>query len=357
LKVAAIPGDGIGREVTPPALAVARAAVAATGAVLEVQEFPWSCAHYRRTGRMVDPDALDRLAAFDAIYLGAVGDPGVPDHVSLWELILPIRQRFDQYVNLRPMALLPGVPTPLAGRGPKDIDWLCIRENSEGEYSGAGGRIHVGTPHEVAEETAIFTRHGIERVVRYAFEQAARRPRKLLASATKSNALRHSMVLWDEVVEAVARDYPQVTVRKYHVDALAARMVTHPDSLDVIVGSNLFGDILTDLGAAICGSLGVAPGANINPERRHPSMFEPIHGTAPDIAGKGIANPVGAIWAGAMMLEHLGAREAHDLVLGAIRQVLAQGKVKTPDLGGRATTAEMAEAITAALPTTQGARR
>ncbi len=357
MKVAAIPGDGIGREVTPPALAVARAAVAATGAVLEVQEFPWSCAHYRRTGRMVDPDALDRLAAFDAIYLGAVGDPGVPDHVSLWELILPIRQRFDQYVNLRPMALLPGVPTPLAGRGPKDIDWLCIRENSEGEYSGAGGRIHVGTPHEVAEETAIFTRHGIERVVRYAFEQAARRPRKLLASATKSNALRHSMVLWDEVVEAVARDYPQVTVRKYHVDALAARMVTHPDSLDVIVGSNLFGDILTDLGAAICGSLGVAPGANINPERRHPSMFEPIHGTAPDIAGKGIANPVGAIWAGAMMLEHLGAREAHDLVLGAIRQVLAQGKVKTPDLGGRATTAEMAEAITAALPTTQGARR
>jgi len=357
MKIAAIPGDGIGREVTPPALAVARAAAAATGASLETQEFPWSCAHYRRTGRMVDPDALDRLAGFDAIYLGAVGDPGVPDHVSLWELILPIRQRFDQYVNLRPMALLPGVTTPLAGRGPKDIDWLCIRENSEGEYSGAGGRIHVGTPHEVAEETAIFTRHGIERVVRYAFEQAARRPRKLLASATKSNALRHSMVLWDEVVEAVARDYPQVTVRKYHVDALAARMVTHPDSLDVIVGSNLFGDILTDLGAAICGSLGVAPGANINPERRHPSMFEPIHGTAPDIAGKGIANPVGAIWAGAMMLEHLGAQEAHDLVLGAIRQVLAQGKVKTPDLGGRATTAEMAEAITAALPTTQGARR
>ncbi len=357
MKIAAIPGDGIGREVTPPALAVARAAAGATGVTLEVQEFPWSCAHYRRTGRMVDPDALDRLAGFDAIYLGAVGDPGVPDHVSLWELILPIRQRFDQYVNLRPMALLPGVPTPLAGRGPKDIDWLCIRENSEGEYSGAGGRIHVGTPHEVAEETAIFTRHGIERVVRYAFEQAAGRPRKLLASATKSNALRHSMVLWDEVVEAVARDYPQVTVRKYHVDALAARMVTHPDTLDVIVGSNLFGDILTDLGAAICGSLGVAPGANINPERRHPSMFEPIHGTAPDIAGKGIANPVGAIWAGAMMLEHLGAQEAHDLVLGAIRQVLAQGKVKTPDLGGRATTAEMAEAITAALPTTQGARR
>jgi len=357
MKIAAIPGDGIGREVTPPALAVARAAAGATGVTLEVQEFPWSCAHYRRTGRMVEPDGLDRLAAFDAIYLGAVGDPAVPDHVSLWELILPIRQRFDQYVNLRPMALLPGVPTPLAGRGPKDIDWLCIRENSEGEYSGAGGRIHVGTPHEVAEETAIFTRHGIERVVRYAFEQAAGRPRKLLASATKSNALRHSMVLWDEVVEAVARDYPQVTVRKYHVDALAARMVTHPDTLDVIVGSNLFGDILTDLGAAICGSLGVAPGANINPERRHPSMFEPIHGTAPDIAGKGIANPVGAIWAGAMMLEHLGAQEAHDLVLGAIRQVLAQGKVKTPDLGGRATTAEMAEAITAALPTTQGARR
>jgi tartrate dehydrogenase/decarboxylase / D-malate dehydrogenase len=362
-KIAVIPGDGIGREVIPAGLAIVRAAAAATGVTLETQEFPWSCAHYLRTGRMMDTTALDRLAGFDAIYFGAVGDPRVPDHVSLWELILPIRQRFDQYVNLRPMALLPGVSSPLAGRGMADIDWLCLRENSEGEYSGAGGRVHVGTPHEVAQETAIFTRRGIERVVRYAFEQAVRRPRHLLASATKSNALRHSMVLWDEVVEQVSRDYPLVTVRKYHVDALAARMVTHPDTLDVIVASNLFGDILTDLGAALAGSLGVAPGANINPERRHPSMFEPIHGTAPDIAGKGIADPVGAIWAGALMLEHLGAREAHDLVLGAIRQVLAAGRVKTPDLGGRATTVEMADAVMGALPTaspasaTQGARR
>jgi tartrate dehydrogenase/decarboxylase / D-malate dehydrogenase len=357
MKIAVIPGDGIGREVMSVGLAVVRAAAEATGLSLETQEFPWGCEHYVRTGRIMDEGALDRLADFDAIYFGAVGDPRVPDHVSLWELILPIRQRFDQYVNLRPMALLPGVTTPLAARAPADIDWLCVRENSEGEYSGAGGRVHVGTPHEVAHEVAVFTRRGIERIVRYAFEQAARRPRRLLASATKSNALRHSMVLWDEVVEEVARDYPLVMVRKYHVDALAARMVTHPDTLDVIVASNLFGDILTDLGAAIVGSLGVAPGANINPERRHPSMFEPIHGTAPDIAGRGIANPVGAVWAGAMMLEHLGAREAHALVLGAIRQVLSEGRVKTPDLGGRAGTVEMADAILAALPTTQGARK
>jgi tartrate dehydrogenase/decarboxylase/D-malate dehydrogenase len=362
MKIAVIPGDGIGPEVLSVGLSVVQSAAAVTGLTLETQDFPWGCEHYVRTGRIMDDGALDQLADSDAIYFGAVGDPRVPDHVSLWELILPIRQRFDQYVNLRPMALLPGVSSPLAGRGGADIDWLCVRENSEGEYSGAGGRVHVGTPREVAQETAIFTRHGIERVVRYAFEQAARRPRRLLASATKSNALRYSMVLWDEVVEQVSRDYPLVTVHKYHVDALAARMVTHPDSIDTIVASNLFGDILTDLGAALAGSLGVAPGANINPERRHPSMFEPIHGTAPDIAGKGIANPVGAIWAGALMLEHLGAREAHDLVLGALRHVLAEGRVKTPDLGGRATTAEMADAVMAALPTrspasaTQGAR-
>jgi tartrate dehydrogenase/decarboxylase/D-malate dehydrogenase len=356
MRIAVIPGDGIGPEVMSAALAVVRAAADATGLVLETEEFPWGCEHHVRTGRIMDEGALDRLADFEAIYFGAVGDPRVPDHVSLWELILPIRQRFDQYVNLRPMALLPGVTTPLRARDSADIDWLCVRENSEGEYSGAGGRMHVGTPHEVAHEVAVFTRHGIERIVRYAFAQAARRPRHLLASATKSNALRYSMVLWDEVVEAVARDFPQVTVRKYHVDALAARMVTHPDSLDVIVASNLFGDILTDLGAAIVGSLGIAPGANINPERRHPSMFEPIHGTAPDIAGKGIANPVGAIWAGAMMLEHLGAREAGDLLLGALRHVLSEGRVKTPDLGGRAGTVEMANAILAALPTPQGVR-
>ncbi len=348
-RIAVLPGDGIGLEVIPAGLAVLDAVAESCGFVLDTTTFPWGCAHYERTGRLLEPDGLARLGDFDAIYFGAVGAPSVPDHVTIWELILPIRQRYDQYVNLRPMRLLPGVAGPLAGRGPEDVDWVCVRENSEGEYSGAGGRLHRGSPREVAVENAVFTRGGIERIVRYAFEVAARRPRRLLASATKSNALRHSMVLWDEVVAEVARDFPAVTVQRYHVDALAARMVTHPQSLDVIVGSNLFGDILTDLGAAITGSLGLAPGGNINPERRHPSMFEPIHGSAPDIAGRGIANPIGAIWAGALLLDHLGEREAHDLVLAAIGRVLAEEKVRTPDLGGRATTAETAAAVRAAL--------
>jgi tartrate dehydrogenase/decarboxylase/D-malate dehydrogenase len=324
-------------------------AVAGTGTALEYTHFPWGCEFYQRTGRMMDVDALDTLQGFDAIYLGAIGAPGVPDHVSVWELILPIRQRFHQYVNLRPMRLLPGVHSPLAGRLPADIDMVCVRENSEGEYSGSGGRLHRGTPHEVAEQTALFTRHGIDRIARYAFQLAARRPRRLLASATKSNALQHSMVLWDEAVDAVAAEFPEVACRKYHVDALAARMVTHPHTLDVIVASNLFGDILTDLGAAISGSLGVAPGANINPERTHPSMFEPIHGSAPDIAGRGIANPIGAIWAGALMLDHLGLPEAHDRIVRAIERVVGEGGPRTPDLGGTATTREVADAVAAAL--------
>jgi tartrate dehydrogenase/decarboxylase/D-malate dehydrogenase len=298
---------------------------------------------------MMDADALDTLQPFDAIYLGAIGDPAVPDHVSVWELILPIRQRFDQYVNLRPMRLLPGVPGPLAGRTPSDVDMICVRENSEGEYSGFGGRLHQGTPNEVAEQTGVFTRRGIERIARFAFELASRRPRRRLASATKSNAMQHTMVLWDETVEAVASAYPTVEWRKYHVDALAARMVTDPGSLDVIVASNLFGDILTDLGAAVSGSLGVAPGANIDPERRHPSMFEPIHGSAPDIAGKGIANPIGAIWAGAMMLDHLGLTAAHDRIVRAIERVVGEGGPRTPDLGGKANTKEVAAAVARAL--------
>ena len=347
-RVAVIAGDGIGREVIPAGIEVVEKAAA--GAVaLEFVEFPWGCEFYRRHGRMMDADGLETLQGFDAIYLGAIGDPAVPDHVSVWELILPIRQRFDQYVNLRPMRLLPGVRSPLAGRGVADIDMVCVRENSEGEYSGVGGRLHAGTPHEVAEQTSLFTRRGVERIAKFGFELASRRPRTLLASATKSNAMQHTMVLWDEAVEAVAADYPSVSWRKYHVDALAARMVTDPASVDVILASNLFGDILTDLGAAVSGSLGVAPGANINPERAHPSMFEPIHGSAPDIAGKGIANPIGAIWAGALMLDHLGATGAHDRIVAAIERVLADDGPRTPDLGGHATTTEVAAAIAGGL--------
>jgi tartrate dehydrogenase/decarboxylase/D-malate dehydrogenase len=348
-RIAVIPGDGIGREVIPAGLEVLRRVTRDDTIALEFTEFDWGCDFYRRTGRMMDADALDVLAAFDAIYLGAVGDPAVPDHVSVWELILPIRQRFDQYVNLRPMRLLPGIRSPLAGRGPADIDMVCVRENSEGEYSGIGGRLRAGSPDEIAEQTSVFTRRGVERIARFAFGLAARRPRRRLASATKSNAMQHTMVLWDEVVEAVARDYAGVEWRKYHVDALAARMVTDPGSLDVIVASNLFGDILTDLGAAVSGSLGVAPGANIDPERRHPSMFEPIHGSAPDIAGRGIANPIGAIWAGALMLDHLGQTSAHDRMVRAIERVLGQRGPRTPDLGGSATTADVTSAIVAAI--------
>jgi len=243
------------------------------------------------------------------------------------------------------MRLLAGISSPLASRGAADIDMVCIRENSEGEYSGVGGRIHRGTAHEVAQQVGVFTRHGIERILRYGFETAAARPRKMLASATKSNALTHSMVLWDEVADIVRQDYPGVEYRKYHVDALAARMITHPQTLDVMVTSNLFGDILTDIGSAISGSLGIAPDANINPTRQHPSMFEPIHGSAPDIAGQGIANPIGAIWAAALMLDHLGRRDLHDKVLGAIERVVSTGKVRTPDLGGTATTKQVADAI------------
>jgi tartrate dehydrogenase/decarboxylase/D-malate dehydrogenase len=346
--IAVIQGDGIGREVIPAAIDVLER-VAPANSGLRYTEFPWSCDYYRKHGRMLEEGGIDKLQEFGAIYLGAIGDPKVPDHVSVWELILPIRQRFDQYVNLRPMRLLPGVSCPLSNRTPADVDMICVRENSEGEYAGLGGRMHVGTPHEVAEQTGLFTRRGIERIARYAFEVASRRPRKKLASATKSNALQHSMVLWDEAVESVAKDYPTVEWRKYHVDALAARMVTDPGSLDVILASNLFGDILTDLGAAVSGSLGVAPGANLNPERTFPSMFEPIHGSAPDIAGRGIANPIGAIWAGALMLEHLGVADAQTRIVKAIERVLGEGGPRTPDLGGKATTKEVAAAIAAAV--------
>jgi tartrate dehydrogenase/decarboxylase / D-malate dehydrogenase len=348
-KIAVIAGDGIGKEVTPAALNVVAAAARRHGFSLSTTDLPWSCEYYLAERRMMPADGLERLRAADAIFLGAIGAPSVPDHVSVWELILPIRQRFEQYVNLRPMRLLPGVPGPLRDRSGADIDWVCVRENSEGEYAGLGGRLHRGTPHEVAEQTGLFTRRGIERVVRYACELAMSRPRRLLASATKSNALQHSMVLWDEVVDEVASDFPALTVRRFHVDALAARMVTHPQTLDVMVASNLFGDILTDLGAAVSGGLGVTPGANLNPPRRHPSMFEPIHGSAPDIAGKGVANPIGAIWAAALMLGHLGQADADQSIVGAIEAVLAEGRVRTPDLGGTATTGEVTAAVMARL--------
>jgi len=347
-QIAVIAGDGIGKEVIPAGVAALEAATRGTDMSLAFTELPWGCEFYSKHGRMMDEDGFERLATFDAIYLGALGFPGVSDVVSAG-LILAIRQKFDQYVNLRPMRLLPGLTSPLGNRTTAEIDMICVRENSEGEYSGVGGRIHRGTPHEVAQQVGVFTRVGIERILRYGFEVASKRPRKTIASATKSNALTHSMVMWDEIAEIVRKDYPAVEYRKYHVDALAARMITHPQSLDVMVTSNLFGDILTDIGSAISGSLGIAPGANINPARTHPSMFEPIHGSAPDIAGKGIANPIGATWAAALMLEHLGRKDLHDKILGAIERVVAGGKVRTPDLGGKSTTQDVAQAITSEM--------
>ena len=348
-KIAVIAGDGIGQEVIPAGIDVLKIAGEQGGFGLEFTPFPWGSEFYVKNGRMMDADAVTILRGFDAIYFGAIGSPQVSDHITARELLLPLRVQLKQYVNLRPMRLLPGITSPLAGRGPADIDMVCVRENSEGEYCGIGGRLHAGTPDELAEQTGIFTRRAIERIARYAFQFAAARPRKQLASATKSNALQHSMILWDEVVADVAKEFPEVEYKKFYVDAIAARMVTHPHTLDTIVCSNLFGDILTDVGSAISGSLGVGPSGNINPDRTNPSMFEPIHGSAPDIAGKGIANPIAAIWAGAMMLDHLGERAAHDAILQAIEQVIGDETVKTPDLGGKATTKEMAKAVASAL--------
>jgi tartrate dehydrogenase/decarboxylase / D-malate dehydrogenase len=347
-SLAVIPGDGVGREVIPEGLRVLRRAGAVTGRfTLAVRDFPWSCEYYLETGAMMPPDGLAQLADSDAIYLGAVGFPGVPDHVSLWGLLLPIRQGFDQYVNLRPVQILDGIPGPLRDKGPGDVDILCIRENTEGEYSGLGGRFHVGRDDESAIQTSLFTRRGVERIARYGFERARER-RRMVASATKSNALQYTAVMWDEIVAEVARDYPDVELTSYHVDALAARFVTAPESLDVVVGSNLFGDILTDLGGALQGSLGLPASANLNPEHSHPSMFEPVHGSAPRRAGQGVANPMAAVWAGALMLDHLGEPEAAALVMTALRAVARDGP-RTKDLGGTATTLEVGTAIAAAL--------
>jgi tartrate dehydrogenase/decarboxylase/D-malate dehydrogenase len=345
-RIAVIPGDGIGVDVIEAGLKVLHAAARTDGGfVLEADPYPWGCAYFQETGAMMPADALPTLRRYDAIYLGACGWPTVPDHVSLWGLLLPIRQRFELYANVRPVRLLPGLEGPLRHRQPQDIDFMCVRENTEGEYSGTGGRAHAGLPEEVAVEVPIFTRRSIERVVRYAFALAARRPRRRLSSVTKSNASRYAYVLWDEVAAEVARDFPSVTMERVHVDAMAARFVAHPETLDVVVASNLFADILTDLGGAIQGSLGLAASANLNPERNAPSLFEPVHGSAPDIAGKGIANPIGAIWAGAMMLEHLGEAAAAQRVMSAIEAVIARPALRTPDLRGSATTQAVTEAI------------
>lgn len=321
-KIALLPGDGIGRDVTDAAWAVLEKASSAAGFTLSGTSYPWSCDYYLQHGRMMPADGIDTLKAFDAILLGAVGWPAkVPDSVSLHGLLLPIRKAFVQYANIRPHRLLPGVQGPLKADG---FDILCIRENTEGEYSGAGGRVHQGTDDEVAVETSIFTRKGVERILRFGFEQARARRGKL-ASVTKSNAQKYTMVFWDEITQALAGEFPDVEVTSYHIDAMAARMVMAPQSLDVVVASNLFGDILTDLGAAIQGGLGFAASANINPDRSAPSMFEPVHGSAPDIAHLGIANPIAAIWSGAMMLDHLGEKVAARDVMAAIEATTARG--------------------------------
>ncbi|SDX65010.1 tartrate dehydrogenase [Roseicitreum antarcticum] len=338
-KLALIPGDGIGGDVTDAAMAVVQAAARRHDFTVQATTFDWSCAHYLRTGAMMPEDGIETLRGFDAIYLGAVGWPHtVPDSVSLHGLLLPIRKAFNQYANIRPHRLLPGVESPLRSDG---FDILCIRENTEGEYSGAGGRVHQGMVNEVAVETAIFTRAGVERILRFAFEQAQAR-RGHLTSVTKSNAQKYSMVFWDEVTREVAADYPDVTVSHMHIDAMAARMVMAPESLDVVVASNLFGDILTDLGAAIQGGLGFAASANICPDGTGPSMFEPVHGSAPDIAGQNIANPIAAIWSAAMMLQHLGEDRAADTIIAAIEAATAQGIGTVP--GSHST-----DAITAAI--------
>lgn len=346
--IAVIPGDGIGQEVCPEGLKVLNTVAEMTGSFrLRYDTFPWGCEYYLQKGEMMPADGLKTLQSFDAIYFGAVGFPSVPDHISLRGLRLPICQGFDQYANIRPSLLLPGIPGALRNKKVGDIDFIVVRENTEGEYSGAGGRAHRGLPIEVAVETSIFSRVGVERVMRFAFNLARSRPRKRLANVTKSNAQLHTLTLWDDIFAEVATDYPDVTTERVLVDAMAARFVLRPESLDVVVASNLFADILTDLGGAICGSLGLAPSGNLNPERHYPSMFEPVHGSAPDIFGKGIANPIGMIWSGALMLEFLGESQAANLILAAISAVTSEGHLLPPDLGGSATTHQLGDAIAA----------
>ncbi len=345
-RIALLPGDGIGKEVVPAAVRVLKAAT--SGFSLSFQPFDWGCDYYHRAGRMMPADGMDQIRPFDAVLLGAIGHPSVPDHVSLRGLLIPMRFEFDLFVNLRPVEVLPGIEPPLRFKTREQINMLFIRENTEGEYAGIGGRFKQGTPDEVSVQESVYTRKGTERIIRYAFDQARHRPRKRLASVTKSNAMQYGMVMWDEIFAEVAREYPDVQTAKYLVDAAAARMITAPESLDVVVASNLFADILTDLGGALQGSLGLAASGNLNPvERRGPPVFEPVHGSAPDIEGKKIANPTGAIWAASMMMDTLGEPATGSRILKALGSVIAEGKIRTPDLGGKNSTDEFADAVAA----------
>jgi tartrate dehydrogenase/decarboxylase/D-malate dehydrogenase len=348
-RIAVIAGDGIGKEVMPEGLRVLDAAARRFGFAFAWDSHDWSCDHYLRHGSMMPADWKDRIAGHDAIYFGAVGWPAtVPDHISLWGMLVKLRREFDLYVNLRPVRLMPGVASPLAHRQVGDIDFVVVRENTEGEYSSVGGRMFEGTPREFVVQESVFTRHGTDRILKFAFELARTRPKLHLTSATKSNGISIAMPFWDERFAAMAEAYPEVRADKYHVDILTAHFVQHPDWFDVVVGSNLFGDILSDLGPACTGTIGIAPSANLNPERLFPSLFEPVHGSAPDIFGRGIANPIGQIWAGAMMLEHLGEGAAAAAVMQAIETVLAEGP-RTPDMGGRATTGDVGRAVAEAV--------
>ncbi|MDT3382071.1 tartrate dehydrogenase [Labrys neptuniae] len=348
-SIAAIPADGIGPEVIAAGTTVLAALERRDGGLkFNIENFDWGSDYYKKHGVMMPADGLSRLKKFDAIYFGAVGAPDVPDHITLWGLRLPICQGFDQYANVRPTKILPGITSPLRQCGPGDLDWVIVRENSEGEYSGHGGRAHRGLPEEVGTEVAIFTRVGVTRIMRYAFRLARSRPRKFLTVVTKSNAQRHGMVMWDEIAAEVAEEFPDVTWDKMLVDAMTVRMTLNPRSLDTIVATNLHADILSDLAGALAGSLGVAPTGNIDPERRFPSMFEPIHGSAFDITGKGIANPVATFWTAAQMLDHLGEAEASARLMRAVERVTGSG-ILTPDVGGTATTKDVTDAVIDAI--------
>lgn len=347
-RIATIPGDGIGKEVVPEGIRVLDAVGVKYDIGFTWDEFDWGCEYFSHQGRMMPEDGLQQIHQHDAIFLGAVGFPGVADHVSLWGLLIPIRREFQQYVNLRPVRLMEGIPSPLANRAVGDIDYYVVRENNEGEYSEIGGRLYAGTDDEMVTQENIFTRKGTDRILKYAFELAQSRPKKHLTSATKSNGIMYSMPFWDERVVEMAKQYPEVAVDKYHIDILTANFVLHPDWFDVVVGSNLFGDILSDLGPATTGTIGIAPSANINPEKNFPSMFEPVHGSAPDIYGQNVANPIGQIWSGAMMLEHLGHQAAADAILRAIEAVILEGP-RTPDIGGKNSTQEVGKAIAEAI--------